>query len=334
MNQDTETEKYCKSQPLVSVIVPNYNYAAYLPMRMESILKQTFQDFELILLDDASTDASVELLKDYRQYPHVAHVEVNGVNSGSPFIQWMKGIQLARGKYVWIAEADDLADVYFLEECVRWAEQQPDTAFCYVGSQIIDEEGQVSAKDINHWGGRAKREANIFPGKAFAEHNLYWRNYTLNASGVLFRRTYALTLAQSPFLTMRYCGDWMFWFQMALQGSVVEIYRNLNFFRQHPAKVTVSSQAEGRGVNEDIQILAFMESQLPPLATYKKRLRRGLLYKKIGRKPMSLSSKIALFDRMDAELGSSRADYWLMVSNQLLRWIFPNLLTRGRDRLK
>lgn len=57
--QNMEIEKEVQ----VSVIVPNYNYARYLPMRIESILNQTFTDFELILLDDASTDESVSVLE-------------------------------------------------------------------------------------------------------------------------------------------------------------------------------------------------------------------------------------------------------------------------------
>lgn len=70
--------------PKVSVIVPNYNYARYLPDRIDSILKQTFQDFELILLDDASTDGSAALLERWRNHPKVSHIVVNDTNSGSP----------------------------------------------------------------------------------------------------------------------------------------------------------------------------------------------------------------------------------------------------------
>ena len=67
--QNMEIEKEVQ----VSVIVPNYNYARYLPMRIESILNQTFTDFELILLDDASTDESVSVLEKYRNNKHVSH---------------------------------------------------------------------------------------------------------------------------------------------------------------------------------------------------------------------------------------------------------------------
>ena len=104
--------------PVVSVIIPNYNYALYLKKRIESILNQTYTDYELILLDDASTDNSVEILEKYKDNPHVSHILVNEKNSGSPFQQWAKGISLARGKWIWIAEADDVAESnQSLSEC-------------------------------------------------------------------------------------------------------------------------------------------------------------------------------------------------------------------------
>ena len=70
--------------PLVSVIVPNYNYSRYLNSRIDSILAQTFSDYELILLDDASTDDSAQVLEQYRDNEHVTHLIVNEKNSGSP----------------------------------------------------------------------------------------------------------------------------------------------------------------------------------------------------------------------------------------------------------
>ena len=101
--------------PKVSVIVPNYNHERFLRQRIDSILAQTFRDFELILLDDCSTDYSREILREYASDPHVTHAEFNEVNSGSTFKQWNKGVRLAQGKYVWIAESDDYANPHFIE---------------------------------------------------------------------------------------------------------------------------------------------------------------------------------------------------------------------------
>lgn len=323
-----------KKVPLVSVVIPNYNYARYLQARIESVLNQTFTDFELILLDDVSTDDSVQVLHQYKDNEHVSQIVVNEQNSGTPFKQWMKGISLARGKYVWIAEADDLAEPDFLMRCVNLAEQHEDFSFCYVGSLLIDSEGNlIPKKDVNKWGKREKKREAYFDGKSFAAHNLYWRNYVLNASGVLFRREYALNLGDTSFMDMRYCGDWLFWFWMSMQGGVGEIYCNLNYFRQHTAKVTVSSARSGGGVREGFYVVQKMEQVLGSLGQYKKRLRRGRFYRGIKRLSVSSERKQELFKELASTLGGGKADYRLERMNQIGRIFNPFLLTPNRDRL-
>lgn len=322
-----------ESTPLISVVIPNYNYGRYLKGRIESVLNQTFTDYELILLDDASTDDSVKVMEEYKEHPKVSLLVVNDNNTGSPFQQWIKGILLARGTYIWMAEADDLAEPIFLETCVNYLNVHADTSVCFVGSKTINAAGEVGKKDINHWGGRVKNDYSYFDGKEYAEHNLYWKNYIINASGVVFRREYALNLINSPFQTMRYCGDWLFWFEMAMQGGVIEVYKNLNYFRMHEAKVTQKSHNMGGGVIEDMQVLKHIEQQLPNLSTYKKRLRRGLLYRKIKKGRYSKQRELELFSMMEETLTASFSDYRLERINQFLRIFIPTLLTRKRDRL-
>lgn len=323
-----------KKIPLVSVVVPNYNYARYLRARIDSILNQTFTDFELILLDDLSTDESLSVFEQYKTNEHVSHIVVNEKNSGTPFKQWMKGISLARGKYVWIAEADDLADPDFLLRCVNLAEHYKDFSFCYVGSLLIDSKGDIACgRDVNKWGRREKNRESYFEGKSFAIHNLYWRNYVLNASGVLFRREYALNLEDSGFMDMRYCGDWLFWFLMSMQGGVGEIYCNLNYFRQHTAKVTVSSAVSGGGIREGMYVVHRMEQILGSLGSYKEHLRRGRFYRGIKRSSVSLERKQELFEELFKILGGTVSDYRLERMNQILRIFNPMLLTPKRDRL-
>src|SRR5262245_50376289 len=104
--------------PKVTVITPNYNHARYLPQRLDSILAQTFADFELIILDDASTDNSREVIQAYAaRDPRITAI-VNPVNNGSTFKQWNLGLGRARGEYVWFAESDDYAEPTLLEALV------------------------------------------------------------------------------------------------------------------------------------------------------------------------------------------------------------------------
>ena len=86
----------------------------------------------------------------------------------------------------------------------------------------------------------------------------------------MFRKEDALKLKDSPFLQFRYCGDWLFWFQIAMQGGgIIEIYKKLNYFRQHNNKLTTTSRRLGGGFAEDIKVVHYMEQALPHLDKYK-----------------------------------------------------------------
>src|SRR6266567_649594 len=123
--------------PKVSVIVPSYNHCRYLSERIDSILGQTFGDFEVIVLDDASTDGSPAVLADYYAKPRV-RIVVNARNSGSAFPQWNRGIGMAKGDYIWIAESDDSADPRFLETLVPILDDDPTLGLVYCQSRLID----------------------------------------------------------------------------------------------------------------------------------------------------------------------------------------------------
>ena len=130
------------NSPMVSVILPNYNHVVYLKERIESILNQTYQNFELILLDDCSADNSCDILNAYKEHPKVSALVLNEKNTGNTFLQWDRGIRLAKGKYVWIAESDDTADIHFLEATVAALELNPSAIMCLTGSILIDGQGQ------------------------------------------------------------------------------------------------------------------------------------------------------------------------------------------------
>lgn len=323
-----------KANPTVSVIVPNYNYARYLDARLRSILNQSFQDFELILLDDASTDNSAEVLDKYRNDFHVSHIVVNEKNTGSPFRQWMKGILLAKGEWVWIAEADDLCEFDFLETCVKQVSQYSNVAVCMAASRFIDENGDVLQEHADYWAGKKPNaSACFFSGKAYAAHNMYWNNCIINASGVLFRRSYAVKLYDSVFLNMRYSGDWVFWFQMLLQGNMVEVYKELNYFRQHTSKVSVEGINSGKRIKEDIDTYVLMEQTFPDMSTYKRRLAHGQLYRKI-KKVRNVEKQAELSQYLYEKLGGKASDLRLFRMNKYLRWVCPWIITLKRDRLK
>lgn len=243
--------------PRVSVILPNYNHARFLKERIDSILNQTFQDFELILLDDCSSDNSVEVLEEYRNNPHVSHIELNEQNCGSPFMQWEKGIRLAKGEYIWIAESDDRADPEFLTATVSQLDRHPDAQLCITGSFIIDGNGHlISTDEFDRWEEDGK--AYLFRSHDYLISRMLKANTVYNASMVLFRKNDCLTNIAPQYRQMRYCGDWLFWIEQIRKGSIIEIHRKLNYFRKHDYNTT------RKGIKDEkiIKEVAFIKNLL------------------------------------------------------------------------
>lgn len=326
------------NEPLVSVIVPNYNYAPFLKQRIDSVLAQDFEGrFELILLDDASTDDSREVLESYRQEPRVSCIEINSRNTGSPFRQWQRGLQLARGKYVWLAESDDYADPSFLSSTVSLLERHAGAVFCLTGSYRVDAEGRRLQLDYDRWGKRQQAAAGgygLFDGDDYVVRNLYWRSYVYNASGVLFRREAALKADVSRCFSMRYSGDWLFWTELARRGQVIELYRKLNYFRYHPVSVSTQARRSGQSLEEDMAVVARIEAcYASRLGGYKRLLRRGVFYKRIKRLPVDEAVRRRLFDRLQQLLGGGRGAYLAERINKWGSHLLPWLPTEERERL-
>ena len=92
---------------LVSVIIPNYNHAAYLRQRIDSVLNQTYRNFEVVILDDCSSDHSREIIESYRESERVTKIIYGDKNSGSTFEKFERVISVESGEFIWIAESDD-----------------------------------------------------------------------------------------------------------------------------------------------------------------------------------------------------------------------------------
>lgn len=322
-------ESVVNNSPTVSVILPNYNHSAYLKERIESILNQTYQDFELILLDDCSTDNSREILNAYKDYSRVSTLVLNEKNTGNTFLQWDKGINLAKGKYIWIAESDDTADIHFLEATVAALEQNPKATMCLTGSFLIDGQGQrMKRKSRDRW--KENGEVKTFNGKEYVKHNLLYRNYVYNASMVLFRRGIYEEVDKS-FLTFRSGGDWLFWVQVALKGDVIEIRKKLNCFRQHPNKVTNRAKASGEAVMDRIDIMHNILSQVS-ISDYKRWMVLGECYRVAKKAPVPAEIRLRLYEKVYDTLGASAIHYWLERTNRILSFVLPFLPTHRRDK--
>jgi glycosyltransferase involved in cell wall biosynthesis len=251
-------------KPLVSVIIPNYNHAPFLKERIDSVLNQTYKNIEVILLDDYSSDNSREIIESYRGHKKISHIEYNTTNSGSTFKQWEKGINIAKGEWIWIAESDDVAHPDFLLKCLASA-QEVDMVFCK--STIINGLGVESS----YLGESFFPTEEVFPSDKrcyqidstiFLEERMYNFNHIVNASSVLTKRA---SLHQwIPSITdFKLCGDWMLWVIMLTHGKVCYLNEGLNYFRVHDQTVRASESNTMATFYENARIAAYIFGKRP-----------------------------------------------------------------------
>ncbi len=233
--------------PKVSVIVPNYKYARHLPQRLASILNQSMPVWEIIFLDDASGDDSVEVARRVLQDCSIRYrIVENKRNSGSVFAQWKKGVDLAEGDVVWIAEADDWAARDFLKVAGA-VFADPDVAVSYTQSNQVSGDGEILAAsyldyvadvDPVRW-----RKSFVTDGPWELANGLSVKNTLPNASGVLFRRSAlqpVLAGQMKKIRSFRVAGDWCVYALLAEAGKFAYDPRPLNYHRRHADSVTIS----------------------------------------------------------------------------------------------
>ncbi len=213
--------------------------------RIDSVLNQTYKDFEVIILDDCSSDNSREIINRYRNHPKVSHIVFNEVNSGSTFKQWHKGFELAKGEYIWIAESDDVADPEFLNSLILAINGDKDVVLAASGITLIDENGnEIGQESISK-----SKHIRKYTSKEFIQENMLIGNHLLNASSAIFRKDVLLKIP-NYYTSLKASGDYLFWIEIANCGKVVEIPDRLDYFRRSSTTVTPRLYASGKAFEE------------------------------------------------------------------------------------
>ena len=235
--------------PRVSIIVPNFNHAPYLAQRLESVYAQTYGNVEVILLDDCSSDDSVAVLQGYAdRYPDKTICRFNETNSGGVFNQWKKGLELATGELVWIAESDDYCSPNLLEELVRGF-QNAAVMLAFARTEFV-----TGTPPVKNWSTEEYlSELNLgiwdrpFIQSAHALVKSGWvvKNLVPNVSSAVFRHPGKMRLLDDPeWLKLRMCGDWVFYLSLIRGGLVAYSPDATNYYRQHPRNTSVNAQRE------------------------------------------------------------------------------------------
>lgn len=221
----------------VSVVVPNYNYENYIEERIDSILMQTYPIHEFIILDDCSTDNSVNKIEEIiKKHPDVNIKFVkNEKNSGSVFSQWQKAFSLSTGDYVWIAEADDSCSHYFLEKVMKGFDS-PNVVLSYAESMRIDENNRIISTSCRDWmlavSSVKWNKSYINSGINEIQNALAICNTIPNVSAVVFKKSNQVEIIEEA-KKFKISGDWYIYYKLLSNGDIAYCSKSLNYFRKH-----------------------------------------------------------------------------------------------------
>ncbi|MBW4683618.1 MAG: glycosyltransferase [Komarekiella atlantica HA4396-MV6] len=210
--------------PKVSVIIPAYNAMTYLPETLKSVLKQTFTDFEVLIIDDGSTDNIGQWANDLVD----SRVKLIVQKNQGASVARNTGIAQAKGEYIAFLDADDLWEPTKLEKQVRYLENNPTVGLVHTNMLLIDWQGQSSGRVM-----KSNAEGDAL--KQLLKQN------TIVTSSVIVRNDCLKTVGEFD-RNLRYSQDWDMWVRIAARYPFAIIKEPLVYYRQHPNNATKNWQ--------------------------------------------------------------------------------------------
>lgn len=258
---DFDIEQDFKALPLVSVIVPNYNHALYLRERLESIYNQTYSNYEVILLDDCSSDESRLILDEYAEAYAEKTIKVyNTENCGKVFHQWGKGIALAKGELIWIAESDDYCESNFLEEMVDLFRHES-VRLAFARSVFMQDGNQVWSTEeyLNDLSQLCWDEPFTMTAHNLVKLGFGIKNIIPNVSSAVFKNVGKFSEETEPLWEkMKLCGDWIFYLNLIKGGCVSYTNQTTNYYRVHRQSTSLNVQRTERYYEEQYEVSKYV----------------------------------------------------------------------------
>jgi glycosyltransferase involved in cell wall biosynthesis len=261
---------------LVSLVVASYNHAEYLHRRMESLIDQTYQNIEILVIEDCSPDNSLEVLRKYEFHPKFRLI-VREKNGGWVTVS-NQGVEESSGEFVLFANCDDDCDPRMVERLVLAMRMNPTAGIAFTRSLLVDENDNVLMNDF------------VIRERAFRKHcandtlisGAQMGRYLLhscvipNLSAALIRKECfsSVGLLSSAY---RVCSDWDLFFRIAEKYNVAYVAEPLNKFRQHAT--TIRSVTKDRITYEEYFRLLLGQIRLINLNFFERcRFRSHVMY--------------------------------------------------------
>src|SRR5574337_930177 len=253
--------------PKLSICMPTYNQARYLPAAIESVLAQTFSDFEFIIIDDNSRDDCAEIIQSYAGRDRRIRPQINNQNAGMVH-NWNKCLRSARGEYVKYLFGDDkFQSPAALAELIAVMDSNPDISLAASARHEIDESSRV-LKKLSFY-----RPEALYPGGDIIKDCIVeQKNRIGEPSAVIFRKKHAVRGFDSRY---RQIVDLEMWFHLLEQGMFAYIDKPLVGFRLHPGQQTRQNALNPALIDEPFLLLGqYSNKPYIRLSRFQKRFMR------------------------------------------------------------
>lgn len=227
----------------VSICIPVYNAEEFISSTIQSVLDQTYTDFELIVSDNQSTDDTMKKIMQFSDKRIV--VFENDTNVGM-FENWNLCLKRAKGEYIHLLCADDYLEPTAIEKMIGRMEKNSNAVFVFNDSNVVNEVGKIimkrtfASKD-------GKYDGREIAKKAFKDHNIFGE-----PSNVMFRRDIAKKVGGFS-EKIFYSSDWDYWTRLAMHGDVEYIAERLTNFRVSQGTGTSKLMKQWKKLIEDDQ---------------------------------------------------------------------------------
>lgn len=168
-----------EKEPFVSICIPAYNSGKYILKTIDSIFAQTWKNLEVVVVDDASTDDTAQVLQSVKdsRFRLIQNEENLGMTAN-----WNKCVRSCRGEYVKLIPADDILYPTCIEKSMRILMNHPEVSLVVTGSDLINDRDEITGKYC-HWPKRG-----IIDGRKIAKASVMWNNFYGNPVCALFRK--------------------------------------------------------------------------------------------------------------------------------------------------
>ena len=242
--------------PKISVVIPTYNYGHLLGKTIQSVLNQTFRDFEIIVIDDGSTDNTREVASTFPvRYFYQTNQKLAAARN--------KGVELAQGEYIAFLDSDDVLLKGALEKGVKILDSHPEAGFSYGQAYLMDEDEHIFSLEST-----GSKHSGVQEGKEELRKFLVHGNH-ITESTLMIRRSCFEEIGKIDLTFQSGSSGLEFWIRLAKKYPVACIVEPLVKYRVHSKKFCAGrSLKEWEETNSSIIESILNDAELEPIFAY------------------------------------------------------------------